>query len=283
MSAKFTVNTVSLKSPQAGKLFIESIKTTGFAVLTDHPIPAELIQNTYKEWDLYFKSSEKHEHVFAKETQTGYFPFRAENAKGYSKKDLKEFYHHYPFRKQLPLSVSEFTPSYYERTFALGKALLKLLHDELPSEIKSQLSEPLDEMVDRSEETLLRVLHYPPLTGEEEVGAVRAAAHEDINLITLLPTATASGLQALDLDGNWHDVPCDSGMIVINSGDMLREATHGYLPSTTHRVINPLGAAKGTSRYSMPMFMHPRKSVKLSDRYTAEGYLNERLREIGLK
>jgi isopenicillin N synthase-like dioxygenase len=120
------------------------------------------------------------------------------------------------------------------------------------------------------------------LNGTEEQGAIRAAAHEDINLITLLPAATEPGLQVKDKAGNWHDVKTDPETLVVNISDMLQEATDGFYRSTTHRVINPEGSDYSKPRLSMPMFVHPRADVVLSPRYTAGSYLNERLRELGL-
>ena len=141
---------------------------------------------------------------------------------------------------------------------------------------------PLSEMIKDSDETLLRVIHYPPMKGNEEQGAIRAAAHEDINLITLLCSATAAGLEVKDIDGNWHSVPCDPGSIAINAGDMLQMASNGYYKSTTHRVVNPMGADAKLPRYSMPLFLHPRPDVVLSKDITAGQYLKQRLTEIGL-
>ena len=138
-------------------------------------------------------------------------------------------------------------------------------------------------MIKRSKTNLLRILHYPPLDGGEEPGAIRGAAHEDINLITLLVAGTQPGLQVKDNNNDWHNVPCDIGSIAINAGDMLQEASGGYFPSTTHQVINPGNEIKNESRYSMPLFLHPRDEIVLSDRYTAGQYLDERLKEIGLK
>ncbi len=130
--------------------------------------------------------------------------------------------------------------------------------------------------------TLLRVLHYPPLEGDEELGAIRAGAHEDINLLTVLPAANEPGLQVKTKEGDWLDVPCDFGNLIINIGDMLQEASGGYYPSTTHRVINPEGADKTKSRISLPLFLHPKPEVVLSERHTANSYLMERLRELGV-
>ena len=129
---------------------------------------------------------------------------------------------------------------------------------------------------------MLRIIHYPPLRETDSPQAVRAAAHEDINLLTILCAATSPGLQASDVDGNWFDVPTDPGMIVVNTGDMLQMATDGYFPSTTHRVINPPDDKRKTSRLSMPLFLHPHDHVKLSESHTARSYLTERLEEIGL-
>jgi isopenicillin N synthase-like dioxygenase len=133
-----------------------------------------------------------------------------------------------------------------------------------------------------SQENLLRIIHYPPLQGTEEQGAIRAAAHEDINLITLLCSATAAGLEVKDTNGKWHQVPCDPGSIAINAGDMLQLASKGFYKSTTHRVMNPMGPQAKLPRYSMPLFLHPRPDVVLSEGVTAGEYLKQRLRDIGL-
>ena len=140
---------------------------------------------------------------------------------------------------------------------------------------------PLDHMIDRSEQNLLRVIHYPPITGSEDSKALRAEAHEDINLITLLVAGSQPGLQVLKKDGSWMDVPTSPEYIVVNIGDMLQECSNGYYPSTTHRVIKPQDTS--VSRYSMPFFVHARDEVILSDKHTAKSYLEERLKEIGLK
>ena len=156
------------------------------------------------------------------------------------------------------------------------------LVENTPEEIRRIFSIPLKEMTINSPRNLLRVIHYPPLRETDNPEEVRAAAHEDINLLTVLCSATAPGLQAQDLEGNWHEVPCDSGMLAVNTGDMLQMASGGYFPSTTHRVINPPGEDKHLSRMSMPLFLHPHDYIQLSDTHTAGDYLTERLEEIGL-
>jgi len=142
---------------------------------------------------------------------------------------------------------------------------------------------PLPEMIDSSPNNLLRIIHYPSLKGDEDKSALRGAAHEDINLITLLVSGTEPGLQVQNNNGKWQSITCDPGSIAVNTGDMLREVSKGYFPSTTHKVINPKKVDANISRYSMPLFLHPKSTVRLSEKYIAGEYLNERLKEIGLK
>lgn len=183
----------------------------------------------------------------------------------------------------MPEGLSSKSWNLYQDLSGLGGELLTWIEEKTPSPIRSKFSMPLMKMADESPKTLFRILHYPPLASTVEEGAVRAGAHEDINLITLLPAATAPGLQVKDAQGQWYDVPCDPGSIIINCGDMLQMATEGYYKSTTHQVVNPLGAQAKTSRFSMPLFIHPWPEVMLNEKYSADNYLNERLREIGLK
>lgn len=273
---------VSYKSPNAAEIFSSSLRDTGFGVVTDHPIPRKLIESVYEDWKTFFNSNEKHQYQHDTKTQAGYFPFKSEHAKDSKVGDLKEFFHIYP-GNQLPPSISSKSTELFNALLKLGDTLLDWLDLQTPEKIKRQFSMRLSQMAKDSKQNLFRIIHYPPLSGSEEPGAVRAAAHEDINLITLLPASTAMGLQVKDADGKWYDVPGAWGDIVINVGDMLQEASQGYYKSTTHRVINPTGDESKKPRYSMPLFVHPRPDVRLSEKYTADSYLNERLREIGLR
>ena len=218
---------------------------------------------------------------FGRRAAEGYFPFRSENAKDANAKDLKEFYHVYP-EGRVPPSLKEHTLALHEDLARIGHTLLGWIQDNTPEEVRAGFSEPLPRMLEHSKQNLLRILHYPALAEPPEPGEVRAAAHGDINLITLLLTGTEPGLQARDTHGEWHDVPCDAGMMAINAGDMLEMASGGHYPSTVHRVVNP-PASRNVARFSMPMFCHPRPEVELEPGTTADDFLNERLREIGLK
>lgn len=278
---------VDYSSSQGPTEFCHSLKTTGFAVIQNHPISMELVNAVYEDWSKFFASEEKHNYLFNPKEQSGYFPFRSENAKDYSIKDLKEFFHVYP-RSKLPSGeqfarLEKNTWDLYRQLSKLGEQLLGWIQTASPNEVRNKFSMPLVDMIKDSQETLLRIIHYPPLQGKEEPGAIRAAAHEDINLITLLCSATAAGLEVKDTEGNWHSVPCDPGSIAINAGDMLQMASGGYYRSTTHRVVNPEGESSRTPRYSMPLFLHPRPDVVLADEITAGRYLKQRLEQIGLK
>ncbi len=277
-----SISVVDYKSSKAAKDFVDSLKNTGFGVLTNHPLDKQLIDVVYTEWDAFFHSEDKHRFLFDPNYQDGFFPFGTENAKGMDVKDLKEFYHVYTWGR-IPSGLKVNTMQMFDDLVALATTLLGWIDDHTPDSITNPLSTPLRNMLNDSTRNLFRIIHYPPLTGEEDPNAIRAAAHEDINLITVLASATAAGLQAQDRNGNWYDVPCDPGTIAVNVGDMLQMCTNEYYPSTTHRVVNPDDENRSSARLSMPMFLHPRDDVQLSTEMTAKQYLDERLREIGLK
>ena len=271
---------VDYRHPQAGQDFCASLAATGFGVLSNHPLDRTLVDAIYSEWLGFFGSEAKHRYGYDKVKLDGYFsPAVSETAKGETRRDLKEFFHIYPWGRY-PAEVSDAARRYYREGSALAAELLRWVEAYSPPDVRARYSMPLPSMIDGCQETLLRVLHYPPLTGNEEPGAVRAAAHGDINLLTILPAATEPGLQVLGKDTRWHDVPCDFGLLIVNIGDMLQEASGHYYPSTVHRVLNPTGAAARKPRVSLPLFLHPRREIVLSERYTVGSYFEERMREL---
>ncbi|MGQ8364872.1 isopenicillin N synthase family dioxygenase [Glaciecola sp. 1036] len=273
---------VDYQSPTAAKDFVESLRQTGFGVLKNHPISQQKVSDIYQHWAAFFNSDEKQAFTYKKDTQDGFFPKSvSEVAKGFKKKDIKEYYHYYPWG-QCPAHLKQEIHEYYESTLSLATQLLNWIEEYSPNDVSDKYREPLSNMIKDSGQTLLRILHYPPLEGTEEPDAIRAAAHEDINLITILPAANEPGLQVKAKDGSWLDVPSDFGNLIVNIGDMLQEASGHYFPSTTHRVINPEGTDVTKARISLPLFLHPRPDVVLSDRYTADSYLKERLAELGV-
>ena len=274
---------VDYQADNAQQLFVKSLKETGFGVLKNHPIQESLVAEMQQHWQRFFNSDHKQDFLYNKDTQDGFFPAStSETAEGASIKDIKEYYHYYPWG-QCPSGLAEQAGNYYQQALNLAKELLTWVERHSPAATAAHYSMPLSQMLEGSQQTLLRILHYPPLDGSETPGAIRAAAHRDINLLTILPAANAPGLQVLGKDGNWIDVPCDFGNLIINIGDMLQEASGHYFPSTTHRVINPQGQERRKSRISLPLFLHARPDVQLSARYTADAYLNERLRILGVK
>ncbi|MEM7694413.1 MAG: 2OG-Fe(II) oxygenase family protein [Pseudomonadota bacterium] len=276
----FAIKTVAYDDPAAPADFTRSLRETGFAVLTGHPITPGRITALYEAWQRFFARAEDDKRAFVEDGPAGFFPFQSENAKGAAHKDLKEFFQIYP-ATELPDEVAEVTRAFYADLMIMGTTLLAWIEENTPQDVRATFAEPLTTMLERSEQTMLRIIHYPAQEGMTiEAGAERAAAHEDINLITLLVAGSAPGLQAQDTAGTWHAVPCDPGMIAVNVGDMLQLASGGHYPSTTHRVVNPDTGAG--ARFSMPMFVHPRPDVRLSMDKTAGAYLSERLKEIGL-
>lgn len=273
---------VDYQAENAQQEFVESLRETGFGVLKNHPIQQSMVADIYAAWQQFFDSNEKFDFEYNKDTQDGYFPQSvSEVAKGFTKKDIKEYFHFYPWGK-CPEALRGQLQEYYDKANTLAAELLTWVEKHSPADVSAKYSQPLSSMIEDSGQTLLRVLHYPPLRGDEEPDAIRAAAHEDINLLTILPAANEPGLQVKAKDGSWLDVPCDFGNLIVNIGDMLQEASGHYFPSTTHRVINPAGTDVTKSRISLPLFLHPRPDVVLSERHTADSYLKERLRELGV-
>ncbi|WP_310384573.1 isopenicillin N synthase family dioxygenase [Roseateles sp.] len=277
------IQVVDYRAADAAEQFTRSLHETGFGVLVNHPIQQARVEKIYADWLSFFNSESKRSYPFSKATQDGYFSTEiSETAKGATLKDIKEYFHYYPWGRVPPELRAE-AQAYFEQANDLAQELLSWVERFTPAEIAKHYREPLSNMIKDSKLTLLRVLRYPPLTGQEPAGALRAAAHGDINLLTILPAANEPGLQVQGRDGAWVDVPCDFGLLIINIGDMLQEASQGYYPSTQHRVVNPTGEGATRSRISLPLFLHPRNEVVLSDRYTADEYLQERLRELGVK
>lgn len=272
---------VDFQDPDAPEIFTRSLRETGFGVLQNHPINKELVDKVYADWQVFFASEMKYDYL-SEETHDGFFPTEtAEVAKGCEIKDIKEFYHFYPWGRS-PTLIGPETLELFMQMSALAGTLLRWVEEYTPPEIAKYYSMPLSDMITDCRRTMLRVIHYPPFDGSEAKGAVRAAAHGDINLLTLLPAATQSGLQVQDVDGGWHDVQCDFGSIAINTADMLEAVSQNYFPSTIHHVINPGEGVANVSRLSLPLFLHARPEVRISEKYTADEFWQERMRELGL-
>jgi len=278
------LQTVDYTDTSASKNFTQSLVDTGFGIVKNHPIDMKLVEAVYAGWkDFFAWPQEKQEpYLFSKDTHDGHIPLElSEVAKGFELKDIKEFYHYYTWGR-CPDELKENTQKLCQQLSSLAGTLLQWIEDNTPEHISKNLSMPLSKMIEDSPNSLFRIINYPPLTGTEEPGAIRAAAHEDINLITLLPAATAAGLQVLTKENEWLDVPCAADTVVVNIGDMLHECTEGYYHATKHRVINPEGEQANEARLSMPLFLHPRDEVVLSKRHTRKTYCEERYKELGL-
>jgi len=216
---------VDFTAPDAPARFTESLRETGFGVLKNHPLEQTQVSSIYANWQGFFDGDDKHDFVYTVGPQDGFFPAdMAESAKGQSVKDIKEYFHFYPWGK-CPAHLRDELMDYYAKAGSLAQTLLGWVEANTPAAVSDTFSEPLSDMMTGSEQSLLRILHYPPLSGDEEPNAIRAAAHEDINLLTILPASNEPGLQVLGKDGEWVDVPCEFGNLIVNIGDMLQEAT----------------------------------------------------------
>ena len=276
------IQTIPFHDPEAPKRFADSLYKTGFAIVDPHPISTELLASLKVSWTAFFSEpiEEKKKFLLNPPKHDGYVSSAtSETAKGYHTKDLKEFFQFYDWGR-CPEKQRAISEAYFAEASSLGATLLEWIEAALPADVRANLSEPLSAMIKDSDTTQLRLIHYPPLSGTEAQSAFRSAAHEDINLLTLLPSATTKGLQIQTKEG-WQDVPYKPNQIIVNIGDMLQECTGGYFKATTHRVINP-EKSDNKSRMAAPLFLHPRNEVKLSDRHTAGSFVTERYTEIGL-
>lgn len=270
------VKVVSLQSEDFQKDLIDSIKSTGFVVLTDHGIAETLIRDSQSQWKEFFNKEVMYKKLFenGRNPNYGYKGMKTEKAVGAKVADLKEYYHWRP-GQVLPQSIAFDTMRLFDKLEAVGGQVLRAI--DCQNKMEGEYTDYAGECFG-SENTLLRSLYYPALDFSSEGEAVRAAAHEDINHITLLVAASAPGLQVMDLDGKWHDVPHEENSIVMNVGDMLQLASKGKYKSTTHRVVNPPNNT--SDRISMPLFIHPHTHIQLSPEKTAGEYLAERIAQI---
>lgn len=283
----------------------EGLRELGFVAIENHHVDHALIRRTYALFEQFYALPKATKEKYAREGgQRGFTGFMKEHAKDNSVGDLKEFWHvgreltpGHPMIGQYPDNVwpdempelKAVTLELFEQLEANARILLLALGDyfELPD--REYFAKAIE-----NGNHIMRAIHYPPLQEGMPAGAVRAAAHEDINMITILCEATSSGLEILTRDGQWVGIDALAGQLVVDAGDMLSRLTNHVIPATTHRVVNPEG--ENSVRYSLPYFVHPYSAFNIEclpqcdtpdnpRRYppiTAGEFLNQRLREIGL-
>jgi isopenicillin N synthase-like dioxygenase len=290
------------------KAWGDGLKEFGFVSIINHGVDPDLIGRSYADAAKLFalpNEVKQQYEIAGGGGQRGYTSFGKEHAKNRKVGDLKEFWH---VGRELPKDSAKRAkygdnpfpaelPSFKENTLGLFTALDKAAAVMLRA-LADYFEMPRETFADMAHDgnSVLRIIHYPPLKDMFIPGGVRAAEHEDINLITLLCESTSSGLEILTRQGEWLAVDALKGQIVVDSGDMLSRITNEVIPSTTHRVVNPASSKDDVVRYSMPFFVHPYPEcmLKIFDqcitpenpkRYpdiTADGFLQQRLREIGL-
>ncbi len=300
-------------SPADRDAFVEELgaayREWGFAGIRGHGIDDDRIAQSYDVFKRFFalpEATKRTYHVPGGGGARGYTPFGVETAKGAQHHDLKEFWH---IGREIPRDskYSEVMPpnlwpdeveGFREHGYGLYESL-DALGSQVLSALALHIGLPTDYFADKTDSgnSILRPIHYPPITSDN-IPNERAGAHEDINLITLLVGASAEGLEVRSRKGDWVPFTADADTIVVNIGDMLQRLTNHVYPSTTHRVVNPPGEKARQPRYSTPFFLHPNPDFVIDvlpstvtadnpSRYpepiTAQGYLEERLREIKLK
>ena len=288
---------------EIGKAYVE----IGFVALKGHFLDDALVDNLYSEVKGFFslptETKQKYE-IPGIGGQRGYVSFGKESAKGKKEGDLKEFWHFGQYVENNEKLKAEYPDNVIVEELPefnkVGKQTYRMLEKTAKYVLRAlalflELEETYFDDYIYNGNSILRPIHYPPIT-EEPKDAVRAAAHGDINLITLLMGAQGRGLQVQNHKGEWIDAIAEDDELMINVGDMLSRHTNNKLKSTIHRVINPPKELWGTSRYSIPFFMHPISDMKLNvlggcidedhpkafDDITAGEFLNQRLVELGL-
>jgi len=273
-----------------------ALTSHGFFTITDHGISDEVLEKSYKVSQEFFSLPEEVKSNYAhpeKAGARGYTPYGKETAVGETTPDLKEFWHHGPIiddsfdhRISENISVSEI-PAFNDQFDILFKQL-NLLGMKVLSAIAIILGKEASffDAWALKGNSILRLIHYPPVPDSSNI--LRARAHEDINLITLLVGAEESGLEVQNTDGDWIPIAAKSKSIVCNIGDMMQLVTRSHLKSTTHRVVDN-NASSSASRYSMPFFLHPSPEIELcsivdesTDSISAHDFLEERLKAIKL-
>jgi len=288
---------------EIGKAFQE----IGFVALKGHFLSDELVSSLYGEIKNFFELPVETKRSYEIEGiggQRGYISFGKEAAKGKKEGDLKEFWHFGQYVEDNPTLKAEYpenvTVNELDNFNSVGKETYKMLEKTGVYVLRAlalflELDEFYFDNFIKNGNSILRPIHYPPIT-EEPKNAVRAAAHGDINLITLLMGAHGKGLQIQDHSCDWHDAIAQPDELVINVGDMLSRHSNNRLKSTIHRVVNPSKELWRTSRYSIPFFMHPVSKMPLNcldncitdenpkgfEDITAGDFLTERLIELGL-
>ncbi len=305
------IASVSLAQPletiadELGRSFAEY----GFAVVRDHGIPQDLIDAAEAVSKAFFALPDAVKRGYKIEGgggARGYTPFGTEKAKDATVFDLKEFWHvgrdlpaGHPLSQYMAPNIWPAEVEGFRDTMSALYSAFETAGGRVLEAIALHLGRPRDFFAASVEDgnSVMRLLHYPPLGPDAPEGAIRAAAHGDINTITLLLGAEEAGLELLTKQGEWLPIPASKGALVINVGDMLERQTNGRLRSTTHRVVNPRGDAAKRSRYSMPFFLHFRpdflieplpECISADDAtpppppISAHDFLMQRLREINL-
>jgi len=271
---------VSLSDSFAEQKIIDNLRCNRFVLLKDHGVQTELLQNVYEQWLKFFNHQEKQALLRSDIVDEGYVPLYKETAVGNSAADMKEYFQTH-IRGLYPDGIDcNSTREILNQFINLGVKLIEIIDRHLPNDVKKSSALSLSDMIFDSDRHGFRIIHYPPVEQLAQKSP-RAGAHTDICLLTIIPFATGEGLELEDSEGHWHKPKIDKDEILVFNADMLEMATNGFIQSTMHRVVVDQSNKLQKSRFSFPVFIHPRREVELLPNLTAMDALKKRITEIG--
>lgn len=282
MNGSAPVLVVDMAEDDAPRRFAASLHASGFALLSGHGLPTPAIETLTREWGELFDAGVPDEFWAGADRPWGYHrPDDGLMPDNVTRRDRKDFYH-LGLAQPLPPGVSDAARDLLGRALEIAKTLLSWLDEQWPEgSLGTRPTSPSSWV--SAKQSVLRLQRYKPLDEPTPPGSIRALAHQDINLLTLLPAPEIAGLQLRTVGGDWLDLDHHPGLVIVNIGEMLQTASRGYYPATPHRVVVRDPADSLLARWSLPMFFHPEDQVELAPGITAGGYRVARVEEYRRK
>jgi isopenicillin N synthase-like dioxygenase len=276
----FSINPeIDFKDAHAAENITESLINNRFAIIENHGVSLESLNDLYTKWGKFFANNKKYEWLRTDEYDEGYVPTNTEKAVGHDNADWKEYYQTHWNGSYPDYIDCKSTKTLVKEIVHLGEKIITSIDSAMPQTYKKYIKMSLTEMIKDCDKHGFRVIHYPGM--QEVFIPPRAGAHTDICFLTILPNATADGLEIQDNNGIWHVPKLNKDSILVFAGDMLEMATNGYIGAGMHRVTATAELVRNTSRFSFPIFIHPRREVELQAGITAIDALRTRITEIG--
>jgi isopenicillin N synthase-like dioxygenase len=273
---------IDMNAEDSAQLIIDSLTQYRFAIVKNHAVSTDLLKQLYHNWEKFFLEDKKIDYLRSDITDEGYVPINTEKAVGYNVADLKEYYQTHSQSTYPEVIDGNISKKLVAEIVNLGCKIIRHLDSALPITVSNSMTMTLSDMISNCDRHGFRVIHYPTIDEEQTINSPsRSGDHTDICLLTIIPWATADGLELQDSSGTWHSPKIDESDILVFAGDMLEMATNGYLRAAKHRVTANTQLIRDTSRFSFPVFIHPRREVELKLGVVAIDALRSRITEIG--